>query len=600
MRRVRAVVMLVLMAILPAAAAQDPAERVREAASSTYVHGMTDEIARTEAGPDAVPVLLDLLKDPAFPRRDNVVAMLAYLGGRESTPEILRLLEAPPAPVEIPEEDRALLTAPEALGRIAGRGDDAALGALLDMTRADAGGSVLDAAVSRGAYPPGMKRDLEELAVRALAFTGSDEARARLESLAAAPPPGRERLGLKAAEALALFEALRPSVLRATPATPPAALPGPGAVAIAPAPPPEPSATLAIQDTSTRSHANRLTYANHPDAPQKMTDARLDQVLADASLRAGAGNYDDDTACCISVVRSGTAATFGASGDGLDVIDSDIEMNTVLQNRAARVKVVRTINYCGGQGTNIVGCAYSPGFGMALVRLTSLGGEAVLWIHEYGHNTGLGHRGDSRFIMYATDFGTNNLLQSDECAKYHQPSTSAQASILDIGTCTADGDVYADPYDNCDAVSNSSQADADGDGLGDVCDNCPTDANPGQEDADHDGIGDACEICLAGSGTDPDNDQICGSADNCPNVANATQLDFDGDGRGDACESGAALADIDLSTRVDGGDLARLGRAFGASTGQARYDADADLDRDGVVDGADLALFAPQFGKAAP
>ena len=48
---------------------------------------------------------------------------------------------------------------------------------------------------------------------------------------------------------------------------------------------------------------------------------------------------------------------------------------------------------------------------------------------------------------------------------------------------------------------------------------------------------------------------------------------------------------------VDGFDLSRLGRAFGAAVGDPRYAAAADLDRDGQIDGADLALLAAQFGK---
>jgi len=49
---------------------------------------------------------------------------------------------------------------------------------------------------------------------------------------------------------------------------------------------------------------------------------------------------------------------------------------------------------------------------------------------------------------------------------------------------------------------------------------------------------------------------------------------------------------------VDGFDLGRLARAFGASAGSdARYDASVDLNRDGIVDGDDLALFAPWFGQ---
>jgi lysophospholipase L1-like esterase len=57
--------------------------------------------------------------------------------------------------------------------------------------------------------------------------------------------------------------------------------------------------------------------------------------------------------------------------------------------------------------------------------------------------------------------------------------------------------------------------------------------------------------------------------------------------------------DIDRDGRVDGHDLIRLARAFGARVGEPRYAASADFDADGIVDGDDLALLANAFGKSA-
>ena len=86
-------------------------------------------------------------------------------------------------------------------------------------------------------------------------------------------------------------------------------------------------------------------------------------------------------------------------------------------------------------------------------------------------------------------------------------------------------------------------------------------------------------------------------ADNCPSTPNRTQDDFDGDATGDACETGAVAADIDHSGRVDGRDLAFLGRAFGRQCQQSQYQASSDLDRNCVCDGDDLARLATVFGR---
>src|SRR5258705_349018 len=113
-------------------------------------------------------------------------------------------------------------------------------------------------------------------------------------------------------------------------------------------------------------HDARLNYVNHVKVTGGMTNARLDAVLLEASARAAREDYSDDVACCIQVSRLGTGGTFGANGDSLDIIDSETELTTVLDNPVARVKVVRQINYCGGPGTNIIGCGYVGGFGMSL------------------------------------------------------------------------------------------------------------------------------------------------------------------------------------------------------------------------------------------
>lgn len=115
-----------------------------------------------------------------------------------------------------------------------------------------------------------------------------------------------------------------------------------------------------------------------------------------------------------------------------------------------------------------------------------------------------------------------------------------------------DGDGVFDPYDNCPAAANPTQANLDFDVRGDACDtststtdtdrdgvpddgdNCPMAANPSQEDGDHDELGDACDAVVD---PDTDGDGRIDARDNCPMASNAPQLDTDGDGAGDACDS---------------------------------------------------------------
>ena len=159
--------------------------RVAAAVRGTWVHGVTDAIAEREVGEAGVPVLVRLLADPAFDRRDNVVAFLAHLGGPDATRALVGFLESPPAPLTIPEEERALLLAPQALGQIARRRDPAAADLLLEMTEDGSNGAVLTKAAARASDPAAMRDDLLQMALRGLGYSGDPRARARLEAVAA-------------------------------------------------------------------------------------------------------------------------------------------------------------------------------------------------------------------------------------------------------------------------------------------------------------------------------------------------------------------------------------------------------------------------------
>ena len=542
--RLAPVLYTLLLLVTSLVAAESLDDRVRRAVDQIYFHGIDDETARREVGAVGVPALLSLLADPACERRDNVVAFLTHLGGDEAVPGLMLLIEFPPANPSRPEEDRSLLLTPDALSHIASRGSAPALEALRDLAGARPGAGPVGRAVGRGAYRPSVGRDILERSIAGLARVGpqADEE----------PPADRT--------------SARSEIDRVG---------GGGSISDDPV-------TRAI-DTNIEGHRAGLTYANHVDTPNPMDDARLDEALAAASTTAGFEDFAQDVACCITVGRSGTARTFGSSGDGLDVVDSAGDIQAVLGNSIARVKVVRAINHCSEPGTNIIGCSRFPGNTMAVVRLTSASGEGLLWLHEYGHNAGLDHNGDSRYIMHGQYNGNNSALTQVECNVFHDPSNFAGMVLEDIGVChDDDGDALVSTVDNCPSVANPGQADVDADGVGDVCDTCT--------DLDGDGFGDPA-VPGCPMGTVPDcNDSSAAAFPGAPELCDGLDNDCDGGVDNVQC----AGFDVTNDQRVDGQELAWVGRSFGlcSNTPENEWWGGVDYNADKCIDGGDLAVLS--------
>ena len=66
---------------------------------------------------------------------------------------------------------------------------------------------------------------------------------------------------------------------------------------------------------------------------------------------------------------------------------------------------------------------------------------------------------------------------------------------------------------------------------------------------------------------------------------------------GDCCSSTCErFGDINNSSRTDGSDLSRMGKALGTSLGDSGFDPGADIVQDDIINGVDVDLLTAFFG----
>lgn len=91
---------------------------------------------------------------------------------------------------------------------------------------------------------------------------------------------------------------------------------------------------------------------------------------------------------------------------------------------------VDLISFCGGPGSNIVGCGSQPGDLIALKSSFAAGAQgAVLMAHELAHNLGLGHLSDSTNLMNPLITGAT-ALTTTQIGSFVNLTTGAALSPL--------------------------------------------------------------------------------------------------------------------------------------------------------------------------
>ncbi len=187
-------------------------------------------------------------------------------------------------------------------------------------------------------------------------------------------------------------------------------------------------------DPSPTKTKHSLTFSQHVNTVTTFNAARIPNILTLGSevLRTcdNATSVDQDVACQVSFVQSGSTSAFGTVSDNLDMITTQSQLDAV-HNQPGFVKIVTALLLGGGRQTGIVKDIPSSSLILAQQRSgTSDADYAQTIVHEFGHNQGLKHRGPTPSPLFDYDsigypvMGTRagllfREINLPECKKYH-------------------------------------------------------------------------------------------------------------------------------------------------------------------------------------
>lgn len=208
---------------------------------------------------------------------------------------------------------------------------------------------------------------------------------------------------------------------------------------------------------------------NHPLQFGRTPSASLANSEADDIVSLG----NQILAQCNSVFRrSGQVVSSGAIPS---TINGEADMDAACNVSAAgdyepsllgtprRVRVVNAINWCGTAGTQIVGCARTPGTCLIVRRYSPLL-EGILLAHEFGHSKRLQHVNRESAVMNPTISSLRTMFTNEECGYIRSLSLTTtrgvpvpQNEALDLSIEEFVSRIYFDgmPYDEARLYSNS-------------------------------------------------------------------------------------------------------------------------------------------------
>lgn len=190
----------------------------------------------------------------------------------------------------------------------------------------------------------------------------------------------------------------------------------------------------------------------HRHSSVALSEAEADRILADMGTILQNDDTGPDVATPVRFVRNGAVRLLPANVPG--TIQTSSDLNALL-SAGSGVKIVQAIRWCGGPGDSIIGCAPvgSTIVNVAAVRFTA-NQEGLIWVHEYGHNCGLGHRTDDpRAVMYPSVGVDHNVVNAAESSAFLGGPLSTRGKVMPASGCSCGAGGLQAPKDVRDFVS---------------------------------------------------------------------------------------------------------------------------------------------------
>ena len=189
-------------------------------------------------------------------------------------------------------------------------------------------------------------------------------------------------------------------------------------------------ALLMLIDKASAQATYSVSVSRHASVPA-LSEKQVRKILQDASKmlqKNSVSNGDGDVACDVTFTLNGPVRTFGSVGTSPNIVDEQHRDAVHMVDAGVagvdfHVKVVKDIQFCRpGLNGPFNGCAFPNEFRSIIVIPPSRNFPShLLWAHEFGHLTGLGHRHSKCALMTSCDVAdlaaaTRVRVNKQECS----------------------------------------------------------------------------------------------------------------------------------------------------------------------------------------